>query len=208
MLRKLLVVSTSLLFAFAIILISVLKTASVRYEFNKNLMGSDLSTFGFESVIDYTLPYPGNVLPDSPFWGLKALRDRVWLTITTDKLKKVELLLLFSDKRLASAIELFEKKEPSVAFSTISKAEKYLIQADEVLDQFVEPSCKDDLCYRVALSALKHYETLELLKTIAPEDARPSMNELQKIAVKVYEKERDRLYSQGIEPPKNPFDWK
>src|SRR5688572_14880920 len=52
--------------------------------------------------IEYSLPYAGGVMPDSPLWPIKAARDRAWYIISLDPLKKSQLNLLFSDKRLVS----------------------------------------------------------------------------------------------------------
>ena len=59
--------------------------------------------------VAYELPFPGKVLPDSPFWVFKVIRDKVWYGLSFSHLKKAELALLFSDKRLGSAKILFEK---------------------------------------------------------------------------------------------------
>ena len=102
MLRKLSLVFAVLLFAVGILFTSVLRTAAVKYEFSESPLTSLVdasSVLGEEEInIDYYLAYPGKVLPDSPFWPLKALRDRIWLWITTNSSRKAELKLLFADK--------------------------------------------------------------------------------------------------------------
>lgn len=78
--------------------------------------------------IDYSLPYPG-ILPDSPFYKLKMVRDRVWLWLTTDPVKRTELLLLFADKRIGAGKALVEGNKISLGISTLVKGEKYFEQA-------------------------------------------------------------------------------
>ena len=57
--------------------------------------------------VDYYLPYPG-ILPDSPMYRLKALRDRVVLMLTWDGQAKAKRQLLYADKRINAAIALVE----------------------------------------------------------------------------------------------------
>lgn len=78
--------------------------------------------------IEYSLPYPG-ILPDHPFYKLKMARDRIWLWLTTDPVKKTELLLLFADKRIGAGKALLEGNQISLGISTLIKGEKYFEQA-------------------------------------------------------------------------------
>ena len=78
--------------------------------------------------VDYELPYPG-LLPDSPLYFLRMIRDRAISFLISDPLKKSEFDLLQADKRLNAGIYLFNKGKISLALSTISKAENYFEQA-------------------------------------------------------------------------------
>ncbi len=73
--------------------------------------------------VDYFLAYPG-MLPDHPLYFLKMARDRVWLWLTPDPLKKAELLLLFADKRLGAGKALIEGNKIKLGVTTVTKAEK------------------------------------------------------------------------------------
>jgi Domain of unknown function (DUF5667) len=77
--------------------------------------------------VDYYLPYPG-VLPDSPIYKIKMLRDRVKLVLARDTYKKAELELLYADKRINAAIALADGGKMNLAVTTATKAEKYLEQ--------------------------------------------------------------------------------
>ena len=57
-----------------------------------------------EKVI-YNLPYPG-LLPDSPLYITKVIRDKITDFLTRDNLKKAELYLLYSDKRVSMSLVL------------------------------------------------------------------------------------------------------
>jgi len=80
--------------------------------------------------VSYELPYPG-LLPDSPLYFLRIIRDKTVDFLISDPLKKAEFDLLQADKRLNAGIYLFNKnkRKTSLALSTISKAENYFEQA-------------------------------------------------------------------------------
>jgi len=96
--KNFLLVAAIFIFAFAVLFISIFDSSAINYPVSQSpyqpLVGSKAPE------INYHLPYSGNVLPDSPLWPLKALRDKVWIGVTTSHLRRAELALLFSDKRL------------------------------------------------------------------------------------------------------------
>lgn len=78
--------------------------------------------------VEYYLPYPG-ILPDSPLYKLKTVRDRVSLWLITDPGRKAEKELLLADKRIGAAMALLDGGKDELAVSTATKGEKYLEQA-------------------------------------------------------------------------------
>ena len=78
--------------------------------------------------VNYYLAYPG-VLPDHPFYKIKTFRDRVWLTMTTNVVRKAELLLLFADKRFGAGKVLIEGNQVDLGLTTMQKGVKYLERA-------------------------------------------------------------------------------
>lgn len=209
MFRRLLVTSFVLVFAFGILLTSVLRTASVKYEFSESPSDVKAEVLGEETVnIDYYLPFPGRVLPDHPLWPLKALRDRVWLWITTSPTRRAELKLLFADKRLGSAKILFEKDKTEIGFSTLTKAEKYL---EEAVNQEKENRKKgidtSEFLEKLAKAALKHAQVMGEILLVAPEDAKPKIIQTEDYAKRAYEEARNGLLDKGLKPPESPFDW-
>jgi hypothetical protein len=81
------------------------------------------------SVIDYQLPYPG-ILPDSPFYTLKIIRDKITGFFISNPLKKAEYSIDISDVRMSAALALSdEKKDPSLIKKTISSSQDYLKEA-------------------------------------------------------------------------------
>ncbi|MBI4153381.1 hypothetical protein HY503_00050 [Candidatus Woesebacteria bacterium] len=207
MFQKVVAILSALFLASTILFISVLRAASVNYAFSlpseKTLGQSDSE----EININYTLPYPGRILPDHPLWPLKALRDKLWLLVTVNPSRKAELVLLFADKRLSSSKILFERGKPELAFSTLSKGEKYLEEAVglEVKNRKEGFDTKEFLA-KAANAALKHREVIGEILKIAPEDARPNIIKVENYARDAYKNLRDALNSLGLPAPENPFN--
>jgi hypothetical protein len=129
--------------------------------------------------IDYILPYPG-ILPDHPLYFLKAIRDRSLDFFTRDYIKKAQLYLLFSDKRISMALELAKKGRWSLMVATVSKGEKYALKIIQALEtskkQGVSP--ESNFVLKVKLSNEKHREVIENLFKETPQGERM---ELEKI---------------------------
>lgn len=208
MVRNFLLVLATVFLAFGILFTSIARTASVKYVFNASNENGDAQVLGESVIIDYQLPYPGRVLPDSTLWPIKALRDRLWFLVTPTPERKADLSLLFADKRLVMARMLFERDKPEIAFSTLTKAEKYLESARNLEEQAKERGVDtSDLLQRLAKASLKHIEEMEEMQKISPDDAEPQIIYIKEnYAEKVYERSRDALYEEGLTPPENPFN--
>lgn len=201
------VVLTIFIFAFGILFTSIARTAKIRQTFSLSSVPSgDKNVLGETTLIDYKLPYPGKVLPDHPLWPIKVVRDRLWQLVSTNSTRKVELNILFADKRLVSAKMLFEKDKPSIAYSTLTKAEKYLENAS-LLEEEIRKKGEDTtgVLEQLAKSSLKHREVMEEILLIAPEDARPEIIRIEDYSTSAYSRARDALYGKGLTPPENPF---
>lgn len=111
-------------------------------------------------IVEYTLPYPG-ILPDNPLYFLKVLRDHILLFFTKDPVRKVQLNLLFSDKRLVMGRELWDKNEYGLSIDTITKGEKYLLTAAVELNDIKKTGdLPPGLADKLDLAAKKHEETI------------------------------------------------
>jgi hypothetical protein len=77
-------------------------------------------------VSDYSLPYPG-LLPDSPLYVFKAIRDKMVSFFITDPKSKASFDLLQADKRLAAGFALSKERpmDGQLVAQTISKGENY-----------------------------------------------------------------------------------
>ena len=207
MYRRILIVASTLFFAFAILFTSVLRTASVKYVFSQETKVQEVGQENESVEIDYVLPYPGRICPDSPFWPIKALRDRLWLMLTSNPERKAELKLLFADKRLAMSKTLFERDKSEIAFSTLTKAEKYLEEAC-VIEQESRQKGVDTSEFLTILSkaSLKHRQTIDEILTIAPEDARPGIGRVQDYSKETYNRTINALQGKGLPVVENPFE--
>ncbi len=121
-----------LVFLFLIFLLSFNTFFVKAYAITGNLSASSSSKA--EDKINYELPYPG-LLPDSPLYFLRIIRDRTVSFLISDPLKKAEFDLLQADKRLNAGIYLFNKGKTVLAVSTISKAENYFEEAISKMDE-------------------------------------------------------------------------
>lgn len=200
-------------FAFLILFVSILRSASVKYTFsqkNPTIMVESINQNREENggiVIDYNLAYAGPVLPDSIFWPLKVLRDRVWLVLVYDISKKAELNLLFADKRLQAARELFSKGESELAYSTLVRSLGYFKTASD-LEIIAREKNYDtlDLSETIAKASLKHRQILDELIDIAPEEIRPKITVIEDTVNEIYKSKSEVISSYGKNPPFDPFD--
>jgi len=206
MLKKMVFVPAILVFAFVILFVSILQSSSVSYSFMSPPLPYENQAVG-KTEVNYVFPFAGSVLPDSPLWKLKAARDRAWYAITSSPLRKAELALLFSDKRLVSAKILVEKGKFDIAISTITKGEKYLETAtnQEIIAR--ERGYDTNLFLnKLALSSLKHREVIEELMPLLPEEGKPLVVKTEDYSKNAYKAVECALNSKGMPVPINPFD--
>lgn len=200
------IVST-LIFALGILFTSVVRTASVKYVFSQEATEQEVSSPEEKIEIDYVLPYPGRISPDHPLWLVKAIRDRLWLLLTTNSSRKAELKLLFADKRLVMSKDLFEKDKPGIAFSTLTKAEKYLEEACDLEEKNRQKGIDtSEFLTTLTKASLKHRQMIDEILKIAPEDAKPGIIRTQDYPKNVYSKTRNALQEKGLPIVENPFE--
>ena len=195
-------ISTTILMAFAILLISVFRSASPKLAYSPMVL-SERTEIEKKVSIDYALAYQGKILPDNPLWYLKVVRDKVWLAITFNHAKKAELNLLFADKRLNSSLDLFKDNKPDLALTTLTKAGKYLESAE------LEMGDDKDFYKKISTASLKHMEVIENeILPLSPEDIKPEVIKANNYSKETYNKTRDHMLSVGLVPPENPFETK
>jgi hypothetical protein len=120
------------------------------------------------SASSYMLPYPG-ILPDNPLYKIKLLRDKIWIAITKDPVKKSRLYLLFADKKIAAAKALAQKNEFTLARNIALKGEN---EFTELTFYYKNNSIKPDTSFftTLTLASQKHREVLEEIKALVPQE--------------------------------------
>lgn len=199
MLRRAVYRIISLIFGFAVLGVSLFRTASPDFAFYQS--ADSYSQKGFVSPVEYYLPHHG-MLPDHLLWPVKAARDKVWVELTRDPVRRAQLLLLFADKRLSMAVELVKKGEGNVSVTTAVKGEQYLEEAYGAYE-VAEKQGMDtaDFLQKFTRATLKHREILEEFTRNAPNDAKPVIVESLNTPKSLYEKSTQELNRKGIDVP-------
>ncbi len=211
MLKRIALILSTVIFAFFILSISVLRSSAIRPNIRvySATPRPELNKEGVDNNIEvlYIMPYCGRILPDSPIWPLKALRDRLWMLVTTNNMRKAELSLLFADKRLMSSYELFKLNKPQIALTTLTKAEKYLEEAS-IIEKEERARGVDTKSFLITLAtaSLKHREVIEEMLAFVPDDIKPSVIKTEDYAKIIFKETHEVLQSFGISTPESPFD--
>lgn len=153
----------ALVFSFSLVAISILYISQSQIQ----VQASDSL-----KKVNYHLAYPG-ILPDSPLYWLKMIRDKILLSLTRKPKAKFSRLLLYADKRIGAAEILVKSKKIQLGITTATKAEKYL---EKAVNQFkkLDSKEKNQLRSQQLLPAiLKHKEILNQLEKIVPDQTKP-----------------------------------
>ena len=127
--------------------------------------------------VEYYLPYPG-ILPDSPLYKIKMVRDRIKIWMTFDESEKARVELAMADKRINAALALAEGNKPALAVTTATKAEKYLEQSTNRVIKLIKLG-KDEKSQLLNLekAVAKHAEVLVEIANKADEGQSKTINE-------------------------------
>lgn len=121
------------------------------------------------AIIQYDLAFPG-MLPDSPFYKIKVLRDKISLALTQDPMKRIDFYLRQTDKGILASAMLVDKNNIALAKETALKAEhNYTMLTYELAKLKERP--QDKIFEKIKKAALKHQEVLaSLAKRVKKED--------------------------------------
>jgi len=191
--------------AILILTISIFRSAAVHYSFK--LSSGEPVMKETEGIVDYSLPYPGKVTPESLLWPLKVVRDKAWVLANSDPLRKADVLLLLSDKRLLMGKGIVEKGKMDLGVSVLVKSGMYLDDSLKMVEMAQRKGMStSEFLGRFSLASLKHREVLEIIYNLVPEDGRPVVSKLIGKTNSAYEKSSQLLHEIGREPAKNPFE--
>jgi hypothetical protein len=132
-----------------------------------------------QEKIAYNLPYPG-LLPDSPLYPVKMIRDQITDFLTRDNYKKAQLYLLYSDKRVAMSLALAQKGKNQLVIDTFSKGEKYFLKIPELLESAKKQGAQapSNFIETLKLSNTKHKELIGELIKILPQGLNEPLQQL------------------------------
>lgn len=139
-------------------------------------------TSSASSQINYELAYPG-LLPDSPLYFLKTLRDKIVGLLINNPVQRAQFNLLTSDKRIRAGQMLVAKHKDDLAITAISKSNNYFSEAISALSK-AKSSNKDvsSLVANMKQSILKHEQVMHDLKmSLSKNHDQEYMNELQRM---------------------------
>lgn len=130
----------------------------------------------------YDLPYPG-ILQDSPLYFLKAARDKALDIATRDPVKKAELYLLLSDKRINASTFLAKGGKTQLAITTASKAEKYTLRIPPLLERVKKEGGQYESSFvtRLKTSNAKHKQVITELLREVPLGEQQNLNKVLKL---------------------------
>ncbi len=116
--------------------------------------------------IEYQLAFPG-LLPDSPIYKLKVLRDRISFYLISSPQKRIEFYLLQADKGILATAMLIDKNEIKLAEETALKAENNMTLITYEIKSISErPS--NEVFEKLKTASLKHQEVLGMLVNRVP----------------------------------------
>jgi len=181
-----------LLFSFLILMASIwrvsAKNATLNFKVTPVAIDGKFVTTPTEAPLkksDYFLVYPG-ILPDSPFYPLKMVRDRIVLILTLDPLKKAEVMLLYADKRLGAGKALIEGGKIELGVATIVKGEKYLLLVGEQIKKAQSQGKKvEAISERLGNACRKHEEIIAEIKEKTSGDSLKALEDAIKYPAQV-----------------------
>jgi len=202
--RRFTLIVFSLIFATGILMVSIVRTArpqALAVEVVEEEVVDDTrdevveaeEMDEMEEEVDYYLAYPG-ILPDHPLYFLKMVRDRVRLWLTRDSVKRVELKLLYADKRVGAAKALVDGNKVDLAITTAMKAENYMFEAVDELSKLREQGEElPQVWERVEKATRKHIEILEGVVEKVPDQAKAGLERAMEVSERGYERAREVL---------------
>lgn len=118
----------NIIIGFFLVLFALIAASAVQAKELKKASLSSEATIAAE----YKLPYPG-MLPDSRFYKIKTLRDKIVLFLIRDPYKKAQKHLNIADRMLFEALKVAEKDNIPLATHTAFKGEHNMTQ---LVDRF------------------------------------------------------------------------
>ncbi len=201
MLKKLFLTGIFLLFGFLVLVVSVLRSASLRHSFN--LGDYRRANIGFAKSVEevgYFFVYPGRVLPGSWLWPLKVARDKFWLFLTPGLTRKSELNLLFSDKRLMGFVVLAERGRFDKALGAMIRSEAYFKEASRLEEEARKNgSNTDELLILLTKASFAHWKVLQEANRSLPPELDSEVQRTMEYYINFYKNSFNYLKSKNLD---------
>lgn len=99
----------------------------------KQLISYVMAADDSQTTQTYKLPTV-SVLPTSPWYGLKSIRDYFWLMFSFNPVSKSQISLFLADKKMAEMYEMIKLQDPSRALQSAQDAVVILENSQTILD--------------------------------------------------------------------------
>lgn len=147
------------------------------------------------------LAEPTGLLPDSPFYFFKTLRERLQLLLTFDPLMKEELKLRLAEERAAEYSSLLEKGKIKPALAALNRQQIILDEVEEGVKE-LKARGQDPTMILAKLEeqVARHEMIMQRVLTQVPDEAKEAIER----AIKNYEKHMDVVAEALEEEPIPP----
>ncbi|MCL4384059.1 DUF5667 domain-containing protein [Patescibacteria group bacterium] len=123
-------------------------------------------TNGTNSNGTYKLPEV-STLPTNVFYGLKVIRDYLWLTFSSSSAEKARISLFLADKKMAEMYALIKTQQSSYALEAATGALEKLRYSQRETDKIVnQPEVKAQSTQNLAKAGVAYRQMVESLKSL------------------------------------------
>lgn len=192
------------IFAMLFLGFTLSRVSGVKYAFTES-PHSNVKNAAEDIDVVYDMPYYGTVLPGSPLWEVRVLRDRARMRLSANDFERAKVSLSLADARLSISYKLWERGENGDAVSVVQKGSGYLEYAG-LLARRSGSDQRLDLLRQVCLSSLKYREIMEMMLAESSDEGRPTVHKIMNTPKNVYLECASELEKSNVTPPHNPFN--
>jgi hypothetical protein len=132
------------------------------------------------------LPSPG-LTPDSPFYSLEVLWEKILISLTFDPEKKANLIAEIAGEKVAEAMEMVEENKAEAAQVSLQLYENYLQEVLEIINTSEPANDLTGLNEKLQQVTQKHLEVLETLSSNAPDSLKEALKETKELVEESFE---------------------
>lgn len=132
------------------------------------------------------LPSPG-LTPDSPFYFLEVLWEKILISLTFNPEKKADLIADIASEKVAEAMEMVEESSTEAAEVSLKLYENYLQEVLKIINNSELLVEQVELKEKLQLVTQKHLEILETLSSTAPQSLKEALEETKELVEESFE---------------------